>query len=249
MMKTRAIILVMLLCAGTAFAKSPAPSAAIVQKCPSNGPQLGDWAQIIRYAGEDARVPGPTKNELRVVFMGDSITDFWGRRAGVFFPGKPYINRGISAQVTAQMLVRFRQDVIALKPRVVVILAGTNDLAYGTDPASMNMIEGNLSSMSELARANGIKVVLASVTPVNDYVQPDQTKVRPLDKILELNAWIKSYAQRAHVVYLDYYPALLDAHQQLKKALSDDGLHPNAAGYAVMAPLAQQAIDEALAHG
>jgi lysophospholipase L1-like esterase len=163
----------------------------------------------------------------------------------VFFPGKPYVNRGISGQTTPQMLLRFRPDVIALQPRVVVILAGTNDLAGNTGPSSLQMIEDNLASMTELAHAHHIRVVLSSVMPVGDYKYP-QSSNHPAEKIIALNAWIKAYAQREHAIYLDYYDALLDADHALKKELSDDGLHPNAAGYAVMSPLAQQAIDQAL---
>ncbi|MEP6897069.1 MAG: SGNH/GDSL hydrolase family protein, partial [Rhodanobacter sp.] len=157
-----------------------------------------------------------------------------------------YVNRGISGQTTPQMLVRFRADVLALQPRVVVILAGTNDIAGNTGASSLEMIEDNLASMAELARAHGIKVVIASVMPVSDYNVPDQTSNRPPQKIIALNAWIKSYTRREHLVYLDYYDALLDRDKALKKDLSFDGLHPNAAGYAVMAPLAQTAIDKAI---
>ena len=180
------------------------------------------------------------------MFMGDSITDAWGRRYGSFFPGKPYVNRGISGQTTPQMLIRFRPDVIALKPTAVVILAGTNDIAGNTGPMTLEEIEGNLTSMAELAKANGIKVVLSSVMPVCDYIRP-QTDRRPPEKIIALNEWIKSYAQRNGLVYLDYYSALLDENKMFKKELTYDGLHPNEAGYAVIAPLAQRAIDAALA--
>jgi lysophospholipase L1-like esterase len=233
---------------GFSFAQAAQPSAAfIAQKIQADEKLLTDWPQLARYHDENSALASPKPNELRVVFMGDSITDFWGRREGSFFPGKPYVNRGISGQVTGQMLIRFRPDVIALKPRVVVILAGTNDIAGNRGPTTIEAVEDNLLSMTELARANHIKVVLSSITPVNDYVQPDMSKGRPAQKILDINAWIKAYAEREHLVYLDYYPALLDANHALKKELSDDGLHPNAAGYAVMAPLAQHAIDQALA--
>jgi len=205
-----------------------------------------DWPNVARYREDNALLEPPKADETRVVFMGDSITDGWGREKSVFFPGKPYINRGISGQTTPQMLLRFRPDVIALKPRVVVILAGTNDLAGNTGPASLADIEGNLSSMTELAQANGIKVVLASVLPVNDYNEP-RTADRPPEKILELNGWIKAYAKRKSVVYLDYHSAMLDDNHALKGSLSGDGLHPNADGYAIMAPLAQRAIEQALA--
>lgn len=234
--------------AGFSFAQAAQPSAAfIAQKIQADEKLLSDWPQLERYRDENSALPAPASDQPRAVFMGDSITDFWGRREGSFFPGKPYVNRGISGQMTGQMLLRFRSDVIDLKPAVVVILAGTNDLAAGSDPSIIRLIEGNLVSMAELARASGIKVVLCSITPVNDYVQSDMSKARPAQKILALNAWIKSYAEREHMVYLDYYPALLDANHVLKKEFSDDGLHPNAAGYAVMAPLAQHAIDQALA--
>jgi len=227
---------------------TPAVSSnALAQHLTDDEKRLADWPQLARYRDENASLPAPKRDEARVVFMGDSITDFWGHD-DAFFPGKPYVNRGISGQTTAQMLLRFRADVIALKPRAVLILAGTNDIVGNTGPATLGMIEDNLTSMAELARANHIKVVLASVTPVNDYVHSDMTTGRPPAKILALNTWIKAYAQREHLVYLDYYPALLDNQQALRKDFSDDGLHPNAAGYAVMVPLAQRAIEQALAH-
>ncbi len=208
--------------------------------------RLADWPQLARYREGNAQIGAPKPGEARVVFLGDSITEGWPRRAGSFFPGMPYVNRGIFGQTTPQMLLRFRADVIALKPRAVVILAGSNDLAGKTGPSSLAMIEDNLASMTELAQANGIKVVLASLLPVNDYVEP-RTFRRSPQKIVELNAWIKAYAQRKNSVYLDYYAALVDARGALKKELSDDGLHPNAAGYALMTPLAQRAIESALA--
>lgn len=207
---------------------------------------LQDWPNLGRYRKENAQVASPAESENRVVFMGDSITDAWGRTRGVFFPGKAYINRGIGGQTTAQMLIRFRPDVIALKPKVVVILAGTNDIAGNTGPESLDDIEGNLQSMAELAKANAIKVVLSSVMPVCDYIKP-QTARRPPEKIVALNAWIKEYAMRNHLVYLDYYSALLDDNKMFKKELTYDGLHPNDAGYVVMSPLAADAIQAALA--
>src|SRR3982751_2039762 len=207
---------------------------------------LQDWANLGRYRQENSLVPSPVETESRVVFMGDSITDAWGRSHGVFFPGKPYINRGISGQTTPQMLIRFRPDVVALKPKVVVILAGTNDIAGKTGPASIEEIEGNLQSMAELAKVNEIRVVLSSVMPVCDYIKP-QTEKRPPEKIISLNAWIKSYSARNNITYLDYYSALADARNMFRKELTYDGLHPNDAGYAVMTPLASQAIGAALA--
>jgi len=184
--------------------------------------------------------------------MGDSITDSWDDpKYGGFFPGKPYINRGISGQTTPQMLIRFRPDVIDLRPKVVVILAGTNDLAGNTGPTTIQAIEGNLMSMAELATANGIRVVFASVLPVSDYEIRDgkpivQTVRRPPAQILELNKWLKDYAATHHHTYLDYFSAMVDDKGFLKNELSDDGLHPNAQGYVVMAPLADAAITASL---
>ena len=181
----------------------------------------------------------PADGERRVVFFGDSITDFWGRRYGKFFPGKPYINRGISGQVTPQMLLRFRQDVIALQPRAVVILAGTNDIGGSLGPVDAAATHANLMSMVELARAHKIRVVLASLTPVCDYLSP-QTEKRPMEKLKEMNAWMKDYAAKNGVVYLDYWSAMLDEQGMLRKDLTWDGLHPNDAGYDVMGPLAEK---------
>ena len=180
-----------------------------------------------------------------MVFMGDSITDGWGRARGKFFPGKPYVNRGISGQTTPQMLVRFRADVIALKPAAVVILGGTNDIAGNTGPETIEEIEGYIESMVQLAQANNVRVVLASVMPVCDYIKP-QTGRRPPSQILQLDAWMKDYCARNNCVYLDYFSAMVDPQGMLKQELTFDGLHPNAAGYAVMAPLAEQAISQAL---
>lgn len=206
---------------------------------------LQDWPNLKRYHDENARLAPPAPGEERVVFMGDSITDGWGRRYGRFFPGKPYINRGISGQTTPQMLIRFRPDVIALQPKAVVILAGTNDISGNTGPSTREMIEDNLASMVDLAEANGIKVVLSSVMPVCDYIQ-NQTRRRPNETIVELNKWIKDYAAKRHAVYLDYYSAMLDDKGVLKQDLTFDGLHPNTAGYDLIMPLAQKAIDQAL---
>ena len=214
---------------------------------------LHDWPNVARYAEANAAVGAPARLELRVVFMGDSITDAWvSPEYGGFFPGKPYIDRGISGQTTPQMLIRFRPDVIALHPKVVVILAGTNDIAGNTGPMTLGQIEGNLASMAELAKANKIHVVLASVLPVSNYGHDRQgnaldTRVnRPPEKILELNAWIKKYAAANGHTYLDYFSAMVDPHGMLQKDLSEDGLHPNAKGYALMSPLAEQAIRTAL---
>ena len=203
-----------------------------------------DWAGLTRYGSEDSELRAPAAGENRVVFLGDEITENWGKGEAKFFPGKPYLNRGIARQTTPQMLVRFRQDVIALKPRVVVILAGTNDLASVTGPSTEGTMADNFMSMVELAKANGIRVVLASVTPVcNCFTR--QTGLRPQGKIISLNGWIKSYAARSGSVYLNYYAALVDG-RDFKKELTADGLVPNDAGYAMMAPLAENAIAEAL---
>jgi lysophospholipase L1-like esterase len=226
---------------------------AVAGKLEAANRVLLDWPNIARYRQANAQVQPPAKKESRVVFMGDSITDMWvNPQSGGFFPGKPYIDRGISGQTTPQMLIRFRPDVIALQPQVVVILAGTNDLAGNTGPMTVSQIEENLTSMSELAHANKIRVVLASVLPVSNYGHDREGK--PLDmrikrqpeKILELNAWIKKYAGEHGDVYLDYFAATVDDQGLLQKEISEDGLHPNAKGYAIMSPLAEQAIQAAL---
>jgi lysophospholipase L1-like esterase len=232
-----------LLACGPAIAAEPTPAEQVAQF----RHQLADWAQEARYRDANAALPPPASGSDRVVFMGDSITDFWGPGLGGAFPGRDVVNRGISGQTTPQMLVRFRPDVIALKPRVVVILAGTNDIAGNTGPTTTGRIEDNLASMAELARAHGIRVVLASVMPVNNYSNPDETTRRPPATIIELNHWLRDYATREHFVYLDYHAALLDDRHLLRRELSEDGLHPNKAGYAVMAPLADKAIRQALA--
>ena len=210
-----------------------------------------DWPNLARYDKDNKSIAPPAKNEQRVVFMGDSITDSWDDPANGFFPGKPYIDRGISGQTTPQMLIRFRRDVIELKPKVVVILAGTNDIAGNTGPTTLEAIEDNLKSMAELATANGIRVVLASVMPVSDYEIRDgkpliQTQRRPPDKILALNKWIHEFARANRHTYLDYFSAMVDDKGFLKDELSNDGLHPNPQGYAVMAPLAEAAISASL---
>jgi len=227
--------------------------ARLEENVARNAKTLQDWPNVARYRDANAAVAAPAAGESRVVFMGDSITDMWPEpRFGEFFPGKPYIGRGISGQTTPQMLIRFRPDVIALKPRVVVILAGTNDIAGNTGPMSLEDIEGDLMSMSELAQVNGIRVVVASVLPIYDgghaadgtpLVMSDR---RSPEKIVALNQWIKNYASHHGHTYLDYFSAMVDEHGFLKKELSEDGLHPSKAGYALMAPLAEKAIAEAL---
>jgi len=205
-----------------------------------------DWPQLARYRADNAKLASTGSPGQRVVFMGDSITDAWGRSAAdaPFFPGKPYVNRGISGQTTAQMLVRFRADVIDLKPAAVVILAGTNDLAGNTGLSSLQMVEDNLASMAELATSNQIKVVLASVLPVSDY--PWRRGLQPAEKVRALNQWIKTYSQTHGFVYLDYYSAMANAQGGLDPVLARDGVHPTAAGYAIMAPLAEKSIRQVL---
>jgi lysophospholipase L1-like esterase len=205
---------------------------------------LGDWAGLTRYGSENSELKLPA-GENRVVFFGDEITENWGKGAAQFFPGRPYFNRGIAHQTTPQMLVRFRQDVIALKPKVVVINAGSNDLAGKSGPITEAMAAENFMSMVELAKLHGIKVVLASVTPVCDCFRNLTTR-RPLGKIIGMNAWLKDYAARSGSVYLDYHTALADG-RAMNKALTVDGLIPNDAGYEKMAHLAEAAIAEALA--
>jgi lysophospholipase L1-like esterase len=197
---------------------------------------LTDWAGLTRYGSEDTEVRPPKAGETRVVFLGDQVTEHWPE--GKFFPGKPYLNRGVDNQTSGQMLVRFRQDVINLQPKVVIIQAGNNDLAGLAGPMTEPMIGENLTSMVELAKVHGIKVILASALPVAG------SRMTP-GKIIGLNGWIKGYAAKNGAVYLNYYGALAEG-REFKKELTDDGLLPNAAGYAVMAPLAEQAIAESL---
>lgn len=259
----RVLLLCFLLiaCAAIVTAQSPAPSPAPVDPCAEIKARatrfetrLRDWPALARYHEANSKVAAPIKNEARVVFMGDSITDSWDdtTRYSGFFPGKPYINRGISGQTTPQMLIRFRPDVIALKPKVVVILAGTNDIAGNTGPLTLDAIADNLASMAEFARTHGIRVVLASVLPISDYDKDREgqpiirTRQRRPEQILALNTWMKNYAARNGATYLDYFSAMVDDKSFLKDELSEDGLHPNQKGYDVMAPLVEQAIVTAL---
>jgi lysophospholipase L1-like esterase len=241
-------ILLCLFWAAAAYAQQPssAPPPPVPSFLRGIYQQINDFGNTARYAADNQKA---IASQNQVVFMGDSITDGWGRgnNGSVFFPGKAYVNRGISGQTTAQMLLRFYPDVIALKPQAVLILAGTNDIGGNLGPVSMESIEQNLAAMADMARANNIKVIIAALTPVCDYHRP-QTPSRPPEKILELNRWIKQYTAAHHDVYLDYFSATVDDKGFFKAEITGDGLHPNAAGYAIMGPLAQKAIDEALGH-
>jgi lysophospholipase L1-like esterase len=208
-----------------------------------------DFGELGRYHEANAALKLPAPGENRVIFFGDSITDMWN--LDQYFPGKLYINRCIGGQTTPQMLVRFRQDVIALKPKAVVILAGTNDIAGNTGPMLLEDIEANYASMAELARANGIKVVFSSVLPVHNYTPQSQDLFaqRSPAKILQLNRWLKDYCASNGLIYLDYFNAMVDEKGLLKRDLAEDGLHPNKAGYAIMAPLAGAAIEKTVGNG
>ncbi len=206
--------------------------------------QLLDWNQIGRYHADDERLKALPAEPGRMVFLGDSITDFW--KLADSFPGQPYVNRGISGQTTPQMLVRVFPDVIELKPAALIVLAGTNDIAANTGPETAAMVQNNLQAITELAQAHGIKVILCSLTPVSDYTPRKQTARRPPADILRLNQWIRDYAARAKAGFADYYPALADEKGMLKDGYSDDGLHPNAKGYALMVPVAAAAIRKGL---
>lgn len=203
-----------------------------------------DWANLKEYQVANEALPDPVPGEDRIVFMGNSITIGWLHTVPEFFEGKPYVNRGISGQTTPQMLLRFRQDVIGLKPRAVLILAGTNDIAGNTGPMTLEQILDNLKSMAELARAHGIEPILCSVLPAADY--PWRPGLRPDIKIPRLNAMIQAYAREQDLVYLDYFRAMANGKNGLDTSLAEDGVHPTRKGYALMAPLAEEAIHEAL---
>jgi lysophospholipase L1-like esterase len=241
----RLAVFAALLCVAPLRSQQPPTPQQVAERQRAEDERLrNDWAGLGRYRPANDSLPAPAPDERRVVFMGNSITDSWARFFPAMFPGKPYIDRGISGQTTPQMLVRLRQDVVALKPAVVVILAGTNDIAGNTGPSSLEMIEDNLMSMTEIAKANGIRVVLSSVLPVYDY--PWRQGLQPASKIIALNTWIKSYAARVGAVYLDYHTAMVDERQGLRANLTRDGVHPTEAGYRIMAPLAEKAIEEAI---
>src|SRR5678815_3400815 len=232
--------------AGQAPAQAPAPDSpeALKQRLEAAQRRLQDWPQLGRYRDANAQLGAPKAGEQRVVFYGDSITDGW--KIAEYFPGKPYVNRGISGQTTPQMLVRFRPDVIDLNPAAVVILAGTNDLAGNTGTATVESIESNYASIAELAKAHRIQVVFASVLPIHDYGRTRMSERRPPEKIKQLNEWLKDYCAKNGLIYLDYYSAMLDGTGMLRAELAADGLHPNADGYKIMAPLAEAAITKAL---
>lgn len=258
----RSAVLALIVAAAATAAAQQAPSApapvptgpevaAAITNLMRHDVRLRDWPNLSRYRAANEALPPPAAGESRVVFMGDSITDAWPQpRFGDFFTGKPYVGRGISGQTTPQMLIRFRPDVIDLKPKVVVILAGTNDIAGNTGPMTDEEIQGNIASMAQLAKANGIRVVLSSILPVSNYhANPNaapQTQTRPMARIQAINGWMKQYAAAEGHVYLDYFSAMLDDKGLLRAELSGDDLHPNAQGYAVMAPLAEAAIAAAL---
>ena len=223
------------------------PPATTPAATPATAPPrpTGDFPNLQRYRDANAALPAPTLGQQRVVFMGDSITDNWGRAAntGAFFPDEPYVNRGIGGQTTPQMLIRFQQDVVHLTPAVVVINAGTNDIAGNTGPSTPEMIEDNLTSMVQIAQANGIRVVLASITPVYDY--PWRPGIFPTEKIRAVNQWMQTFCAVHNCTYLDYYTSMADEHGAMLPGYSSDGVHPVAKGYAVMAALAEKAIAQA----
>jgi len=257
MRMTAAVLIVSLAFVSLGAQQAPAP----VPSCPElatamttlirNDARMRDWPNLARYRDANRSLSPAAAAEARVVFMGDSITDAWPQpRFGDFFVGKPYIGRGISGQTTPQMLIRFRPDVIDLKPKVVVILAGTNDIAGNTGPMTDEEIQANLVSMAELGKLHGIRVVLSSIQPVSAYhtlpTGVPQTTSRPMARIRAINEWMKKYAAAEGHVYLDYFSAMVDDTGLLREDLSADDLHPNAKGYAIMAPLAEAAIKQAL---
>jgi len=251
-----ALTVIIVILAFPALAQQPAPTLtpeqALQKYRDSKAPTLrDDFGELGRYRDANAALPASPGAESRVVFFGDSITDGW--KLDEYFPGKPYLNRGISGQTTPQMLVRFRQDVVELHPRAVVILAGTNDIAGNTGPMRLEDIEADYASMAEIARANNIKVIYSSVLPVHNYTPRSINMFagRSPEKILALNAWLKNYCAAStggvsNCLYLDYFSAMVDDKGLLKKDLAEDGLHPNAVGYRIMGPLAETAIQKVL---
>jgi len=244
----------------------PPANCCLLNTAKSLADQLQDWNQLGRYSAANRELKKQPADPKRVVFMGDSITDGWHLEE--YFPGKPYVNRGISGQVTSQMLVRMYPDVIDLKPAAMVVLAGTNDIARNNGPATAEMIEENIMAMTELAQRHGIKVLLCSILPVSDYpylaqqsgrgqqpppgagrggrgpiMRQRMTAGRPPEDILKLNAWMKNYAAQANATYVEYFPALVDEKGWMKDGIANDGLHPNSEGYKIMAPIVSAAIE------
>ena len=268
-MRMLSALIIGLLLGGTGHAQvaeefnAPRTNCCLAIAAKSLADQLQDWNQLGRYHQANQQLKNQPVDAKRVVFMGDSITDIW--RLDEYFPGKPYVNRGIGGQTTPQMLVRMYPDVIDLRPAVMVLLAGTNDIARNTGPMTAEMIQENIMAMTELAQHHGIKVVLCSLLPVSDYLFLKQqsgqappsagpgpgaprikmTEGRPPADILKLNAWISDYAARANAIYVDYFTAFADEKGWLKEAYSADGLHPNAQGYTVMAPIVAAGIQKA----
>lgn len=203
-----------------------------------------DWPDLNRFRKQNKLLGLPAKGEQRVVFMGNSITEGWPNKDSAYFANPNYINRGIGGQTTPQMLLRFRADVVDLQPKVVVILAGTNDIAGNTGPMTLEEIRDNIISMTQLAKANGIQVVISSVLPAHDYIW--RPGLEPNIKIPKLNALLKDYADKNDIIYLDYFSAMVDDRNGLPKELAEDGVHPTVEGYAIMKPLAEKAIKTAL---
>lgn len=222
------------------------PSAGNAAPCREPAFSVVRWAQLDKYKAANAQAGLPPQGEIRVIFFGSSTTENWGSKYGsVFFPGEPYLNRGVSGQTTSQMLLRFEQDVVALQPAVVIIFGGSNDVAGNTGPATLPMIENNLAAMAKLAASAGIRVIFASQQPTTDF--PWHPGTHPATELLALSAWEKAYAQEQKIGYVDYYAALVGPDGNYKAGLSVDGVHPTAEGYRVMAPLAERAIADALA--
>ena len=198
-----------------------------------------DWPNLNKYAIENKNLSN-VSNQDRIVLMGDSITEFWKTTDNTFFQNTTLINRGISGQTTSQMLLRFRQDAINLKPEIIVILAGINDIAENTGPISLENILGNILSMAELAKTNNIKIVLSSVLPANKF--PWRPDLQPAEKVIELNAMIEKYCQENKIPYIDYYSKMVDNQKGLDAKFTNDGVHPTLAGYKIMEPLLKEAL-------